>query len=90
MIIENGTLQIQRTKTDWGEPILCQIRTNKLDNLGKSNGNSFTAASYVILIEMQPFDAKAIRLMREDICLGEFPIISTEPLPAVGIIKILV
>lgn len=90
MIIENGTLQVQRTKTDWGEPIICQIRTNKLDNLGKSNGNHFTVASYVILIEMQPFDAKAIRLIREDVCLGEFPIISIEALTAVGIIKILV
>lgn len=104
MIIENGTLQTKliiggglddngnpvRPVEAWGVPIPCNIKTNQYSNQGKVNGNTFTIASYEVLIEMQPFTAESVKLVREGQELGEFPVQSAEPLTEVGIIKILV
>ncbi|MGL5913352.1 MAG: hypothetical protein ACRCZB_04240 [Bacteroidales bacterium] len=105
MIVENGKI-IPKIKADggfddngfpvpatedFGEPISCNISVNKHDNLGKANGNSFTIASYVILIEAQKFSADKVKLIdAQEADLGEFAVIYAEPLQAVGAIKILV
>lgn len=107
MIIVNGTIQV-KTKTgggldtqgnpvrpteSWGDPIDCHIRVNSRSNLGKSNGNSFTTASYVILIEPQPFvnDAIVRIAYKKGSELGEFPIMfPPEYLEAVEAIRIVI
>ncbi|MDL2310128.1 hypothetical protein LJC39_03315 [Parabacteroides sp. OttesenSCG-928-B22] len=82
-----------RPSSEWGEPIPCNIRVNKRNNLGKQNGNTFTVASYEILIEPQSFiDDGMVKLQYvsgKD--LGEFPIMfPPEFLEAVGAVKITV
>ncbi len=82
-----------RPTEEWGEFVPCHIRVNHRNNLGKQNGNTFTIASYEILIEPQPFiDDGMVRLRyvsgKE---LGEFSIMfPPEFLEAVGATKIVV
>lgn len=106
MLIPNGTISI-KTKTggeldergkpvrpssiDWGDTIICRFRANKYSNRGKVNGNTFTVASYEILIESQPFTAERVKLSdKNGKDLGEFSVIEIEHLDAVGIVKITV
>lgn len=104
MIIVNGTIEA-KIKTGggldengnpipssnvWGAPIPCNISVNKKSNLGKQNGNTFTIASYGALIPLQPFDAGIVRLTHYGQSLGEFPVMHTELLNAVGATKITV
>lgn len=75
----------------WSAPIPCQYSANKYNNLGRVNGEHFKRAEYSVLIEEQPFDAEQIRL--KDLngkVVGEFSVISVEPLSAVCEIRILV
>jgi len=81
-----------RPSSEWGKPISCHIKVNTRNNLGKQNGNTFTIASYEILIEPQPFEAERVKLI--DNCgkeLGEFSVMyPPEHLEAVGAVKIVV
>jgi hypothetical protein len=79
-----------KTSESWGGPISCRIAMNKRDNLGKQNGNTFTVASYEVLISPQPFTAERVKLERHGKDLGEFSVMFTEYLEAVGAIKIVV
>jgi hypothetical protein len=106
MIISNGTIEVKTKSgggidpetgfpvpptTSWELPIDCQYYANKVNQLGRVNGEHFTVASYVILIEEQPFDAEQIRLKnRKGKILGEFSIMEIEPLEAVCQIRIIV
>lgn len=104
MIIQNGTIEV-KTKTgggidpqtgfpvkgeeQWGEPIPCQWLPNRNDRLGRANGEHFTIASYVVLIDEQPFDAEQVRLRTLDgQDLGEFSLMYAEPLEAVCQIRL--
>ncbi|MGL5913930.1 MAG: hypothetical protein ACRCZB_07165 [Bacteroidales bacterium] len=106
MIIANGAIQ-QKYKTggglnpetgypnkpsvEWGEPIPCQYRANKYNNKGKVNGESFTVASYEILIEEQPYFSERLRLLNaNNELVGEYTVIEKEPLDGVCQIRILV
>lgn len=106
MIIQNGTIEAKEktaggidpttgypipSTSRWGEPIPCQYQYNQHNNLGRSNGEHFIVASYAILIDEIPFEAEQIRLRdRTGKTLGEYSVISAEPLEAVCQIKILV
>ena len=105
MIIVNGTVQarintgggkdeqgkpLPPVPENWDNPIPCRIRTNKYSNKGISNGNSFTIASYEILIELQGFTAERVKLRRFGEYLGEFSVIQIEKLEAVQAVKIVV
>ena len=82
---------VKSSEPTWNEPIACQFIPNQHNNLGVSTGQHFTLASYTVYIEEQPFNAEQIRL--KDMggkVLGEFSIISIEPLEAVCEIKILI
>lgn len=80
-----------KASRSWGDPIECQYRANEYNNKGKADGNTFIVAKYVILIEQQTIDAEQIKLEDESgTSLGEFSIISIEPLAAVDQMKILV
>lgn len=75
----------------WGDPIPCQYSANKYNKLGRVSGEHFIRAEYSVLIEEQPFDAEQIRL--KDLngnVVGEFSVISVEPLSAVCEIRILI
>ena len=87
-IDENGN-PIRPTET-FSEPIPCRIVTNRKNNLGRHNGNTFVIASYKVLIDMQPFDAERVKLTRKGNDLGVFSVISTEYLETVGSVEILV
>ena len=107
MIIENGKIEpkcksgggidpntgyaIKPTAT-WGNPIPCQYFANALNKLAETmQGSNYTAQSYTILIEQQPFSAEQIRLTdRNGNVVGEFSIIQAEPLDAVCQIRIIV
>lgn len=104
MIIVNGNIMAKvksgggfdgggnpvKTSESCGDPIPCRITVNKRDNLGKQNGNTFTVASYEVLISPQPFTAERVKLERFGKDLGEFSVMFTEYLEAVGAIKIVV
>ncbi|MDR1197534.1 MAG: hypothetical protein LBK94_00785 [Prevotellaceae bacterium] len=87
-IDENGN-PAQPSET-FGEPIPCRIKTNKRNNLGKVDGNRFVVASYEVLIDIQPFSANKVKLERLGNNLGNFSVISTDPLDVVKAIRILV
>ena len=77
---------------EWGEPVPCQWAANKFDRLGRVGGEHFTVASFSVLIEWRPLGGvEQVRLRdlagRE---LGEFSIMSVEPLEAVGQLRIMV
>lgn len=81
----------KKAEASWGEPIPCQYIPNQHNKLGVVNGEHFTIASYTVLIEEQEFNAEQIRL--KDLngnVVGEFSVISVEPLTAVCEIRILV
>jgi hypothetical protein len=104
MIIENGTIEAKakagggfdedgypvKPEEIFGVPIPCNVQVNKRNNLGKQNGNTFKIASYIVLIEPQPFEAERVRLNRLGKDLGEFSVMFTEWLEAVGALRIVV
>ena len=107
MIIENGTIEVKRkaangidpktgfpvapSDVEWGEPIPCQYAATRHNWLGKVDGEPFTAQSYSILIEEQPFEAEQIRLKdRSGNVVVERSVMQIDPLEAVGEIRILV
>ena len=70
MIIQNGTIEfktktaggidpetgypVKPSSVAWGEPVPCQFKAKKFNQLGIIKGEHFTVASYEILIEEQP------------------------------------
>jgi hypothetical protein len=104
MLIVNGTISAKvksgggldsdgypvKPLESWTQPIPCRIVTNKKNNLGKQNGNTFTIASYEVLIELQSFESERVRLARHCRELGEFSVLWSEYLDAVGAFKIVV
>ncbi|MFK2681128.1 hypothetical protein ACIXT9_02390 [Bacteroides fragilis] len=104
MIIANGTLQIVGTtgggfkngnpvkvQEALGEPISCNFTTNKNDHLGRYEGGSFTRAKFVILIDMQDFNAEYVVLNTiRGIKVGKFRVQDAQFLDTVGNIKITV
>jgi hypothetical protein len=104
MLIVNGTIAakvktggglgadrypVKPTET-WAQPVPCHVKVNKRDNLGKQNGNTFKIASYEVLIEPQAFESERVRLTEHGRDLGEFSVLWTEYLEAVGFLKIVV
>lgn len=77
------------SEISWSEPIPCQYYSNRYSNVGRVSGEHFKTAEYTVLIDEQPFTGEQIRLTdNETGLIGEFSIISAEPLQAVGQIRI--
>jgi hypothetical protein len=76
----------------YGQPIDCQFKANKFSFKGKSNGSNFTVAQYEIYIDCcDAFTGEKLRIKdAKGLTVGEFQIISFEPLDAVGQIRIYV
>jgi hypothetical protein len=107
MIIQNGTIEVKAktggginpetgypvkpVNVSWSEPIPCQYSANKYNKLGKYNGEHFTVAQYIVLLEEQPFEAEQVKLKSLDgKVIGEFSIMEIEPLEAVCELRILI
>lgn len=75
---------------EWSEEIPCSIKTNSDSRKGSYEDGEFRNASFTILIELEKFPYKRIRLKRLDEDLGEFQILSSEPLTTVGRTQIIV
>lgn len=104
MIIANGTLQIVGTtggglkngnpvkvQEILGEPIPCNFTTNKNDHLGRYEGGTFTRAKFVILIDMQDFNAEYVVLNTiRGVKVGKFRVQDAQFLDAVENVKITV
>jgi len=106
MIIQNGTIEVKRkcgggidpvtghpvkASASYGPPIPCQIVPNTINLQGRANGEHFTVASYQIYIEEQWFTGEQLRVT--DLTgrvMGEFAVISIEPLKAVCETRILI
>lgn len=75
----------------WDRPIPCVIKTNSDTRKGKYDDGKFRQASFTILIEGSiGADLKRIKLRRGAEALGEFDVISIEPLTTVGRTQIIV
>jgi hypothetical protein len=75
----------------WGDPIPCQYYANRYNNLGRVDGEHFTVASYVVLVDSQAIGSEQLRLKdRSGAVVGEFSIIQVEPLDAVQELRILI
>lgn len=100
----NGTLKYQITtegglnefgepikaQTTWSEATPCSIKTNKDTRKGKYEDGEFRQASFIILIELEKFPHNRIKLERLGEDLGEYSILSAEPLTTVGRTQIMV
>lgn len=88
---ETGYPKKQETLSAWGEPIECQYTANRYNALGRVLGEPRTERSYEILIEYQAVQSEQLQLQTLDgDIMGEFSIISSTPLEAVGQLKLLV
>ncbi len=74
----------------WSDPIPCSIKTNSDTRKGKYEDGLFRQASFLILIECAEFPHKRISLQRKGEDLGEYLILSCEPLTTVGRTQIMV
>lgn len=74
----------------WSNEIPCSIKTNTDTRKGKYEDGEFRQAFFTILIEISPINAKRIRLSRLGEDLGEYRVISIEPLVTVGRVQIMV
>lgn len=104
MIIANGTLQIVgktggglkngnpvKVKEVLDEPIPCNYTTNKNDHLGRYEGGTFTRAKFVILIDMQNFNAEYVVLNTiRGVNIGRFRVQDIQFLDVVDNVKITV
>lgn len=79
-----------KPEAEWGGAIDCQYSATRYNNLAMSGGEPYRDAAYSILIEEQPLDgAEQLRLHDKDgNVVGEYSIVSIEPLDAVCEIRI--
>lgn len=78
-------------QVSWGDPVPCSIKTNNDTRKGKYEDGEFRMASFTILIEfVAGFAADRVKLERNGEDLGEYRVLSVEPLTSVGRIQIMV
>ncbi len=74
-----------------GKHIPCNFTTNKNDHLGRYEGGTFTRAKFVVLIDMQEFDAEYIILnTARGAKVGKFRVQDIQSLDVVGNVRITV
>lgn len=89
-VTEDGYYKKPDTE-QWLSPIPCQWILTSANNNEMVNGEHYRSASYTILVEMGSGVCSGEQLKLEDLagnCLGEFSIISVEPLDAVRQLRI--
>ena len=86
---EYGEIATEQS-VSWSEEIPCSIKTNKDTRKGKYEDGEFRQASFNILIEGSSIDANRVKLSRLGEDLGEYRVLSVEPLTTVGRVQIMV
>lgn len=86
---EYGEIETSQSPS-WSDDIPCSIKTNTDTRKGHYEDGEFRQASFTILIELAEFSAKRVKLSRLDEELGEYRVLSVEPLTTVGRVQILV
>lgn len=77
--------------TEWSDPIDCSIKTNSDNRKGKYEDGEFRMASFTVHIESEEkAQFERVKLTRHSEELGEYRVMSREPLTTVGRIQILV
>lgn len=76
--------------SEWSDPIPCSIKTNSDTRRGKYEDGEFRQASFTVLLELFAFPFLRVALVRHGENLGEFPVMSSEPLTTVGRTQIIV
>lgn len=74
----------------WSEPLSCSIKTNNDNRRGRYEDGEFRQASFSILVECIPFPYNRVKLERMGEKLGEYRVMSAEPLTTVGRTQIVV
>lgn len=82
--------EVVASEVQWSEPIECSIKTNSDNRKGRYEDGVFRMASFTVLVECIDFCSERISLERQGEQLGEYEIISKEPLCGVGRVKITV
>ena len=79
-------------ENEWSEKIPCSLSTNSDNRVHKYDYGLHRVSTYTILTETCdfPLTATVVHLHRGCECLGEFKVVSVEPLETVGRIKIVV
>lgn len=75
---------------EWSDPQPCNIHPIRLNLLAVAEGNRYRDASYEVLTPIRPTGTQRIKLERQGTPLGEFAVISEEPLVYVGRLKLIV
>lgn len=93
-IVSGGGLndygEVEEAHSEWSDPIPCSIKTNSDTRKGKYEDGEFRQASFTVLIESAEFPHKRISLERQGENLGEYRVLSSEPLTTVGRTQIMV
>lgn len=94
-LTENGQMneygEPVAAQVSWSDPVPCSIKTNSDTRKGKYEDGEFRMASFTVLIEcVAGFAADRVKLERLGEDLGEYRVLSVEPLATVGRIKIMV
>lgn len=76
--------------TAWSDPLPCHIKTNSDTRKGRYEDGLFRQASFTVLLELVALDCKRVSLERHGEQLGEYDVISIEPLAVVGRTQIVV
>lgn len=76
--------------SEWSEPVPCSIKTNSDNRKGKYEDGEFRQASFTVLVELTPFPYVRVSLQRSGEELGEYRVLSSEPLTSVGRTQIIV
>lgn len=74
----------------WSDVIPCSIKTVTNNSKGRYEDGKFNQASYEVLVETIPLDVRRIRLERDGILLGEYPIQGLPTPTTMGRVKIIV
>lgn len=78
-------------QVSWSDPVPCSIKTNHDTRKGTYEDGEFRMASFTVLIEcVAGFAADRVKLERLGEDLGEYRVLSVEPLATVGRIQIMV
>lgn len=68
----------------WSQPVPCSIKTVTSNSKGRYEDGKFNQASYEVLVETDDrlLDIKRVKLERQGVALGEFPV-QGMPIPTV-------
>lgn len=66
----------------WSTPVSCSIKTVTNDSKGRYEDGKFNQTSYEVLVENRqvPIDINRVRLVRNDVEIGEY-VVQGKPIP---------